>query len=121
MAKTQLRQLEPKSTGLVRDLSSLDLEEEVRTSSVPVVVEFWAPWCPPCAAMAPVLAAVAEEGQGSLRVGRVNVDEHPELAARYQVAGVPTFVVFVAGEARGRVVGARNRRAFTAALDDLVS
>jgi thioredoxin len=121
MAKTQLPQLDPRGEQLVRDLSMVTFEEEVGSSDVPVVVEFWAPWCPPCAAMAPVLAAVAEEGRGSLRVGRVNVDDHPGLGARYGVAGVPTFVVFVAGEPRGRVVGARNRQAFAAALDDLVS
>ena len=80
-------------------------------SNVPVVAQFWATWCPPCKAMAPVLEAVASDDRDRAIVAKVNADEELDLADVSRVVSVPTFVVFVEGEPRRRLVGARSRTA----------
>jgi thioredoxin 1 len=96
-------------SSAVLELTEADLDEEIKGSPVPVVVEFWAEWCPPCKMLAPVLQSIAVDYEDRLRVFKVNSDEHPELAMRYEVMSVPTILVFSAGELRGRMVGARSR------------
>ena len=91
------------------ELNSATFDEMVGVSDVPVVVEFWAPWCPPCKIMAPVLDAMATDEAARLRVAKVNADEQLELARRFEVVSVPTLLVFVEGELRRRMVGARSR------------
>jgi thioredoxin 1 len=103
-------------SAAVLTLTGATFDEEITVSAVPVVIEFWAKWCPPCTSMAPVLDAVAGDFDGRLRVAKVDVDEHPELAARYDVVSVPTFLVFADGELRHQMVGARSRAQL---LDDI--
>jgi thioredoxin 1 len=74
-----------------------------------VVVEFWAEWCPPCKVMAPTLEAIAVDQVPDVQVFKVNVDEQPKLAARYEVLSIPTLLVFCEGALTGRMVGARGR------------
>jgi thioredoxin 1 len=108
-------------SGEVRELTAATFDEEIGASPVPVVVEFWAPWCPPCTAMAPVLESIALEYEDRVRVAKVNADEHGELARRYDVVSVPTVLLFAEGELRGRTVGARSRRRLLEDLGVLVS
>jgi thioredoxin 1 len=84
-------------------------DEQIAGSPVPVVVEFWAEWCPPCKIIAPVLQSIAVDYPDRLRVFKINADEHPELARRHEVMSIPTILVFGDGELRGRMVGARSR------------
>jgi len=81
-----------------------------------ILLEFWAPWCKPCAKLAPVLDALAER----VRIERVNADEDPDRAARYDVLSLPTCVLLVGGEPRGTVVGVRNLSYFESWLDEML-
>ena len=75
-------------------ITAANFEEEVLKSDLPVLVDFWATWCGPCRMLAPVIAQIAEEQDGKVRVGKVNVDEQPQLAARFGIASIPTVMVF---------------------------
>ena len=90
----------------MRDVSGSDFEEVVLGSETPVVVDFWAPWCRPCKAVESILEELPVE------VARVNIDEEPAIASRYEVLSIPTVMLFAGGEARGTVVGARPRAHF---------
>jgi thioredoxin 1 len=86
-----------------------DFEREVLQSDVPVIVDFWAPWCGPCRVVNPILMDMADEYGERVRFVKVNVDESPETQARFSVLSIPTVTLFEAGEARDSVVGARSR------------
>jgi thioredoxin 1 len=96
-------------SSAVLELTDATFDEEITTSPVPVLVEFWAEWCPPCRLIAPILDAIATDYPEQLRVCKVNSDERPELALRYGVMSVPTILVFSQGELRQRMVGARSQ------------
>src|SRR5205814_8804498 len=74
----------------------------------PVAVDFWAPWCRPCRAIETILGEIEQETPG-VAFAKLNIDDHPEIAARYEVLSIPTVIVFAAGEARGSLIGARPR------------
>jgi thioredoxin 1 len=99
----------------VHDVSDATFADEVLAADIAVAVDFWAPWCRPCEALEPVLAALEEEHAGRLRVARVDVDQNPDAAARYGVLALPTTILFAGGEARSTVVGARSREHFARA------
>jgi len=90
--------------------------DEVLASPVPVIVDFWAPWCKPCDAIEPHLRAIAQEHAGRVRLVRLNVDENLAVPSRYGVLSLPTVVLFVAGEPRVTIYGARPRAQFEHAL-----
>ena len=90
-------------------LTDANFEQEVLASGVPVLVDFWASWCPPCKMMDPVIEALAEEYNGRLVVGKVNVDQSPLVRSEYRVVGVPTFILFQGGEPLQRRTGAQSK------------
>lgn len=90
----------------VVQLSDDNFESEVLKSEVPVLVDFWASWCAPCKAIAPVVDSLAEEFDGKIKVGKVNVDENPATPGQYGVRGIPTLILFKDGNVVDQVVGA---------------
>jgi len=92
-----------------------NFEEEVLNSPVPVLVDFWAAWCSPCRMLSPVIEEIAEENDG-VKVGKVNVDEEPELSARYDIMSIPTVALFRDGDVAEISVGVRPKEAFLAML-----
>jgi thioredoxin 1 len=81
-------------------------EKDVLNSDLPVLVDFWAPWCGPCKAMGPTIDALATEYAGKIRIGKMNTDENPATAMRYQVRGIPTLLLFKGGKVVDQRVGA---------------
>jgi thioredoxin 1 len=93
----------------VREITDESFEAEVLQAERPVVIDFWAPWCGPCKAVEPVLADLAEQHAGRVDFVKLNIDENPVVASRYDVLAIPTAILFEGGEARETVVGARPR------------
>lgn len=91
-------------------IDDANFDSEVLRSTLPYLLEFSATWCAPCRALEPILEAVAEELRGQLRVGKVDIDTSPEVAARYGVRGAPTVIVFRDGKESGRKLGLTQRR-----------
>jgi thioredoxin 1 len=92
----------------VRDVTDASFEQDVLEAERPVVVGFWAPWCGPCHAVEPVLERLANEAGGRVRFAKLNVDQNPVTASRYEVLALPTAILFADGEAKDVVVGARS-------------
>lgn len=90
-------------------LTKNNFEAEVMQSRLPVLIDFWASWCGPCRMLAPVIEQIAEETAGSVKVGKVNVDKEPELAAAFQVASIPTLVVIRDGKITQTAVGVQPK------------
>lgn len=98
----------------VRELEPATFDDAI--SEEPIVIDFWAPWCRPCLALEPVL----EQITGRVPVARLNIDDYPEIASRYEVLSIPTVMLFAGGEARGRVVGIRPLAHFQNWLDEVL-
>ena len=90
-------------------LTDQNFEQEVLRADMPVLVDFWASWCGPCRMLAPVIAEIAEEYAGKVKVGKVNVDEQPNLANRYGIASIPTVMLFKDGEVVNTSLGYRPK------------
>jgi thioredoxin 1 len=94
-----------------------DFETEVLQSDRPVLVDFWAEWCVPCHMVSPIVEQIARENADRLKAAKLNVDENPQAALRYNVRSIPTLILFKDGEERARVVGARGKEAILRELE----
>ena len=94
------------------DVTDEIFEREVLRADRPVVVEFWAPWCRPCMTVEAFLAGLAEDNGGRVRLARLNIDENPTVASRYDVLSIPTVILFEGGRVVETVVGARSRERY---------
>ncbi len=97
-------------------LTTATFDETIRGSSVPVLVDFWAEWCGPCKMIDPVIKEIAAEQAGKLTVAKLNVDDHGDIALRYNVMSIPTMIVFQNGAEVKRLVGAKGKSALLADL-----
>jgi thioredoxin 1 len=93
-------------------------EAEVLGSSQPVLVDFWAPWCAPCRQIAPTIEALAGDYSGRLKVGKLNVDDHSNVAARYGIQSIPTVLIFKAGRVVEQRIGLASRDELTRLADE---
>ena len=103
-----------------RTITKENFASEVLASDKPVLIDLWAEWCGPCRMMAPVVAELAEDYAGRVRVGKVNVDEQADIAVRYGVSSIPTLLLFKDGREAGRLVGYRPKADVAAALEQLL-
>ena len=102
------------------EINEGNFKQEVEKQTLPVLVDFWAPWCGPCLMMAPVLEELEKEWQGKIKVGKVNVDENSGLASRYGVMSIPTLVLFKNGKALKEWIGVQDKDRFKEEVEALV-
>src|SRR5438552_4206377 len=98
-------------------VTETDFQAQVLDSDTPVLVDFWAEWCVPCHMVSPVVEEIARDKGGALRVAKLNVDDNPETARQFGVMSIPTLILFVGGEEKARVVGARGKDAMLREID----
>lgn len=106
--------------GNVSEISDGNFDAEVLKSGLPVLVDFWAPWCGPCKSIAPVLDDIATEFGGKLKVAKMNVDENPKTPTTYNVRGIPNLVFFKAGKVVDQIVGAVPKDQLVAVINKLI-
>lgn len=102
-------------------LTEGNFSDEVLKSATPVVVDFWAEWCGPCKMITPVLSELATEYGAKVKIGKVNIDEHQQLAINYGIQSIPTLLFFKGGQVSGQVVGAQSKRDLKAAIDRVLA
>ncbi len=106
--------------GNVGEISDTSFQSEILESSLPALVDFWAPWCGPCKSIAPVLEEIAGEFTGKLKVAKLNVDDNPQTPTRYNVKGIPNLVFFKGGKVVEQIVGAVPKEQLIAAIKKLL-
>ena len=99
-------------------LSDDIFEQEVLKSDVPVLVDFWAIWCTPCQMISPLVDALAEEFDGKIKVGKLNVDESSNMSSKYGVMSIPTIMIFKNGEPQRTLIGAQSKETIKAAIEE---
>jgi thioredoxin 1 len=109
------------ASPLIVALTQENFAQQVLQSPVPVLVDFWAEWCGPCKMIAPLLDELADEYDGKVKIGKVNIDEHQSLAAEYGIRAIPTLLLFNKGQVADQIVGARSKRDFKNSLDRVVA
>lgn len=104
---------------MIINLNDQNFGKEVLQSKIPVLVDFWAPWCGPCQMVGTIIEELGKEYEGKIKVGKLNVDESPQSAAKYSVMSIPTVILFKEGKEVARKVGFENKESFTKLISGL--
>lgn len=105
----------------IKEVNESDFQSEVLESEIPVLVDFWAPWCGPCQMVSPILEAVAEKMEDKLKIVKMNTDENMKTAQKYEIMAIPSLLVFKKGEVVERIVGVRPQQQLEAQLQSVIS
>jgi thioredoxin 1 len=105
----------------IMTLSDATFDESIGGAETPVLVDFWAEWCGPCKMITPVLEDIASEHGGRIRIVKLNVDDNPNVARRYDVMSIPTLLIFVDGEVKKRLVGAKGKAQLLEELAEFIA
>ena len=105
---------------MAHTVTDTDFDAEVLKSDIPVLVDFWAPWCGPCKAMIPIVDELSTEYEGKVKVVKMNVDENTEVPGKHGVMSIPTFIIFKGGEAVTTFVGAKSKEDVKKELDAVI-
>jgi thioredoxin 1 len=105
----------------ITTLTDATFDESVGSSEVPLIVDFWAEWCGPCKMIAPVLEEIAKEHAGQVAVAKLNVDDNPSAARRFDVMSIPTLLVFADGQVKRRLVGAKGKAQLLEELSEFIA
>ena len=109
------------ASPLISALTQENFEKEVLQSATPVLVDFWAEWCGPCKMIAPLLDELADEYQGKVKIGKVNIDDQQALATKYGIRAIPTLLLINKGQVAEQMVGAKSKRDLKASLDKAIA
>ncbi len=104
----------------IQQVSDSSFDGDVLKAAIPVLIDFWAPWCGPCRAIAPIVEELASEYDGKLKIVKMNVDDNPQTPAQYGVRGIPNLILFKGGEVKQQIVGAVPKAQLVKAIDDIV-
>ncbi len=102
-------------------LTDVEFSQKVLSSPIPVLVDFWAPWCGPCKAMLPIVEELATKYAGKVTFYKMNVDEQNEVSQQYNVMSIPTFILFKGGEAKDSFIGVKSKEDISSRLDALLA
>jgi thioredoxin 1 len=108
------------ASPLIVTLTQENFPQQVLQSQTPVLVDFWAEWCGPCKMIAPLLNELADEYEGKVKIGKVNIDEQQTIATEYGIRAIPTLLLFSNGQVADQIVGARSKRDLKNSLDRVV-
>ena len=107
--------------GTVTEFSQTNFEQEVLKAETPVLVDLWAAWCGPCRMIAPIVEELSDQYAGKVKMGKLNVDDHPQVAAQYGIMNIPTLLLFKSGKEVDRIVGVVPKEELTRRIENVLS